>query len=536
MTDLLKGKSSKRRPRGCGCFLAILVLLAGLAAMGWRYADRELAAPVAIEGASNATPVVDPDFVPTPVAGGVSAHPHMAMLSNGSMHADGYQSDTHVAAGPFGAGLEVRSRRAGNGLPRQCATFVYRSDGKPVTLCGGVSGFRIVLLDPQTLNALATYDMPMRPSSFQAAIKRDMDVIMSDSSGGAYLFLDNQDRVIFADARQQIQRIKAVESDGKWQFVADKSWDMRGHVPHDCLNWDNWFPSGECDMMTTVLPDYQGRYWWTTRFGRVGTLDPETGKVAQVRLGGEEIQNALAVDRSAVYVLSDHAQYAFAAGADGKPVQQWRHPYDRGAGRKIGSINQGSGTTPTLLGDDLLTFADNADPRINIIVLRSGALKPGQQRAICKVPVFAAGASATDNSMIGWGRSIILENNAGYTSAFQQQDWNAVTGGVVRVDVRADGSGCDIVWTSPLKAPSVVAKLSAGNGIAYFYSFDLTADGKQNWSVVGLDFRTGKQVLKVPTGQGRGYDNNWASLSISPDGALYAGMMGGLAQVRNKDR
>ena len=107
---------------------------------------------------------------------------------------------------------------------------------------------------------------------------------------------------------------------------------------------------------------------------------------------------------------------------------------------------------------------------------------------------------------------------------------------MVRVDVRADGSGCDIVWTSPLKAPSVVAKLSAGNGIAYFYSFDLTADGKQNWSVVGLDFRTGKQVLKVPTGQGRGYDNNWASLSISPDGALYAGMMGGLAQVRNKDR
>jgi len=239
------------------------------------------------------------------------------------------------------------------------------------------------------------------------------------------------------------------------------------------------------------------------------------------------------MDSRAVYVLSDHAQYAFSAGKDGKPVQLWRSAYDRGTKRKVGSINQGSGTTPTLLGDNWITFADNANGRINIVVLRRS-----DGSRICAEPVFQDGASATDNSMIGWGRSIILENNAGFTSAYEQKDWNAVAGGVVRVDVNADESGCETVWTSPLKVPSVGPKLSAANGIAYFYSFDLTrnVDGKltQDWSIVGLDFQTGNQVIKIPTGRGRKFDNNWASMSIAPNGDFYAGMTGGLLQVRRK--
>ena len=105
---------------------------------------------------------------------------------------------------------------------------------------------------------------------------------------------------------------------------------------------------------------------------------------------------------------------------------------------------------------------------------------------------------------------------------------------MVRVDIRADESGCDTVWTSPLKAPSSVAKLSASNGIAYYYSFDQGLQGTQDWSIVGLDFRTGKQVIKIPTGRGKVFDNNWASMSIGPDGSLYVGTTRGLVQVRSQ--
>jgi hypothetical protein len=513
--------------------LALIAAVIGGTTFWWNNANREIVAMLPIPGGSTAAITWDKTFVPMPVEGAINANPHLAAGTNGTMHGDGGQSDTHLAAGPFGGDLEVRTRRSGNGLPRQCSTFVYRSDGKPVMMCGGLSGFRMVLLDPDTLAALATFDLPMRPSSFEAAVKRDMGIMMNDSSGGAYLFLDNQDKLVFANSNWVVQRLSARRAGTGWRFEVDREWDLKPYVPHDCLNWNNWFPSGECDKVTTVMPDHEGRYWWTTRGGRVGLLDPVRFNVAQIRLKGEEIQNALAMDKDAVYVLSDHAQYAFRAGRGGAPEQIWRTPYDRGTGRKIGSINQGSGTTPTLLGEKWITFADNADGRINIVVLRRG---DGSQ--VCKVPVFDADASATDNSMIGWGRSIILENNAGFKSAHQQTDWNAVRGGVVRVDVRADESGCDTIWTSPLKVPSVVPKLSAASGIAYFYSFELAkdAEGKQtqNWFVVGLDFKTGKEVIRIPTGQGRSFDNNWASMSIAPNRDFYAGVTGGVVQVRRK--
>lgn len=501
----------------------------------WINANREIrdARPIAGQARSGIT--FDRNFVPVAVEGELNRNPYLAADANGTMHGDGGQSDTHLAAGPFGPDLEVRSRRAGNGLPRQCSTFVYRSDGKPVVMCGGLAGFRMVLLDPDTLAALAHFDLPVRPSSFEAFVKRDMGIMMNDSSGGAYMFLDNRDRLVFANSQWVVQRLVAEQRNGDWSFRVERQWDLKPYVPHDCFNWNNWSPDSECDKVTTVMPDHGGRYWWTTRNGRLGTLDPESGSVRVHKLAGEEIQNALAMDARAVYVLSDHAQYAFAADRSGRPVQLWRAPYDRGTTRKIGSIHQGSGTTPTLLGNRWITFADNADGRINIVVLRRN-----DGSRICSVPVFAEGASATDNSMIGWGRSIILENNAGFKSAHEQSDWNAIAGGVVRVDVRADESGCDTVWNAPLKSPSVVPKLSAKSGIAYFYSFDLATDAKgklvQDWSIVGLDFRTGKQVIKIPTGPGKPFDNNWASMSIAPNGDFYAGMTGGLVQVRSKGR
>lgn len=517
-----------RRPRrGCGCLIAPLILLVFAAAILWRHLDREIAGAMPIPGAATAAMSWDADFKPKPVEGLFNGHAFLAPGANSTMHGDGGQSDTHMVAGPFGPGWELRTRRSGNGMPRQCSTFVHRSDGKVVAMCGGLSGFRMVLLDPQSLTALASFDLPIRPSAFEAVVKRDRSIMQNDSSGGAYLFLDNRDRVVFADSRWVVQRLAAKQSGGSWSLAVDGEWDLKAHVPNDCLNWNNWFTSGECDKVTTVIADARGLLWWTTRNGRLGTLDPESGRIVVVPLG-EEIQNALAVDDRAVYALTDHAQYAFVAGADGRPRQLWRAPYDRGSQRKVGSINQGSGTTPTLLGRDWITFADNADGRINVVVLRRT-----DGSAVCKLPVFAEGASATDNSMIGWGRTIVLENNAGYTNAHQHRDWAAIRGGVVRIDIRADGSGCDKVWEVPLVSPSVVPKLAAQSGIAWFYSPSLSGVS-QDWALVGLDMTSGREVARIPTGRGKGFDNNWSSISLAPDGTLYIGTTQGMVQVRRK--
>ena len=526
---------AKRSKRGCGCMVFLLIAL-GLLATGWYVrANSENPAAEPLPNASSEAAWWDETFVPAPVEGELLELPSVAAGGLGTMHADAAQSDVHRDAAPVGADLTVRSRIAGGQLPRQCATQTFRKDGLLVAMCGGIAGFRLTLIDPETLDSLATYDLGMRSSALKTLVTRDLSHTFSDSSGGAYFLLDSEDRVIVGDPRQRIKRIAARNTDGEWSFAVEDEWDMTPHVPSDCLWFTNWFPEeGACDGITTVMPWSDGRLWWTTRGGIVGTLDPERGTVQTLQLDGEEIQNALAADEDAVYVLTDHAQYALKAGEAGKPRVAWKHTYDRGSARKLGSINQGSGTTPTLLGDGFITFTDNADERINLVVLRRGALGEGEAREICRVPIFAAGASAAENSMIGLGRSIVIENNSGYTNAVDHKDWSAVKGGVTRIDIRADDSGCDTVWESDLVVPSVVPKLSQPAGIAYFYSFDLNDVGIPQWYLAGLDWTTGKLVQRIPTGAGMEWNNNWSAISIGPDGSLYAGTTRGLLQVRPK--
>ena len=519
------------KKKGCLWLLLVpVVLIAALVAF-MLIRDVETVEAVAFEGRSSAPVVYDESFVPEALGGSIPQFPGLAPTGSVTIHSDAFQSDTHPGPGPLGSDLEVTSRLAGSGNARQCATILFRTDGNVVAMCGGLLGFRVVMLDPADMSLLAKFDLPSRPSNFQAVVKRDMEIVFSDSSG-AYMFLDDQDRVVLSDSKYRVQRLEAVEGDDGWELRREQVWSLKDYVPSDCQNWNNWFASGPCDVITTVMPGPDGRYWWVTRNGIVGTLNPETGAVAKIDLDGEEIQNAIAMDDTYVYVLSDTAQYAMTAGADGVPQAVWSYTYDRGSARKLGAINQGSGTTPTLLGTQYLAFADNADGRGNAVVIRRDALAPGQDRLVCKVPMFDEGASATENSMIGWGRSIIIENNAGFRNAITQESYADVTGGVMRIDINEAGDGCDVIWTSPLKVPSVVPKMARGSGVAWFTSFTEQAGGEPEWALVGLDFKTGREVLRIPTGTGNAWNNNWSAIAIAEDGTLYQGSYGGLIQVR----
>jgi len=474
------------------------------------------------------------------------SHPFMAAPGRSAMHSDGASSDTHPFPSPRGHNTQVNSRRGARWAGGMCATVTFDREGNLVALCTSGISLSLTLLAPRTLETLAQFPLPGRPSTFAALVHRDVEKIMSDTSGGAYFFLDYEDRVVLADSRQHVQRIghRRVVGEGKasegmaqgdgassWEFYLDREWDLSAQVPNDCLDWDNWFPTGECDPMTAVMPDYRGLIWWVTRKGRIGTLSAESGIVRVLQLDGEEIQNGFSVADDGVYVVSDHALYGLQAKPDGTPTVLWREIYDRGTSRKIGAINQGSGTTPTLLGENYVSITDNADGRINLLVYRRRASMSGA-RLVCKTPLFEVGASATDNSTIGFDRTLLVENNAGYQNAIVQRDWSAVAGGIERVDIREDESGCDVVWQSRERSPSTVAKLSLQTGLAYYYTFDRPAvDGDNQWYLTAIDVRSGETRLRVPTGTGRRFDNNWAPISLGPDGTAYIGVINGLVAV-----
>ncbi|UVJ44669.1 hypothetical protein NVV94_03430 [Pseudomonas sp. LS1212] len=508
-------------------------LLIALPLLGVLSACSEPHDPVPLASESNAPALIGAAATAHPLTGAIPANPYMAANGSSYMHADGYSSDSHPGPGPLGREMQVNSRDGSRKPGGMCPIHTFDSQGRLVVLCANLMQFELQLLEPRTLKLLARYPLPPRPSTFHALITLDPDKIMADTSG-AYFYVDEQDRVVIADAEQHIQRIAhRQDSTGRWVFEEVDSWDLSDKVPHDCARPTAWFPKGECDPITGVMPDHQGLIWWITRRGRIGTLNPHTGQVQGSQLVGEEIQNGLSVAADGVYLVSDHAMYRFAADADGKPVQGWREAYDRGTARKVGAINQGSGTTPTLLGSRYVTITDNSDERINLLVYRREQNFAGD-RLICKIPVFGKGASATDNSAIGWGRSIILENNHGYTSAFAQKDWQAVSGGISRVDIREDESGCDLVWQSAERSPSVVPKLSVANGLVYFYTYEPQPEGENAWYLMALDFESGKTQFKALSGVGQAFDNNWSPITLAPDGTAYVGTFGGLVALWDK--
>lgn len=471
---------------------------------------------------------------PVPGKGPVQ-HPYLAPNGRSGMHADGAGSATYPWSGPLGRDPEVSSEKIA-AVGGECATVTFDAAGRLVTVCGTFSGFLLKLLDPRTLGTLAEYKLPQRSSTVEAITRLDFEKIFKDTSGGAYFYLDNRDRVVLADSRQHVLRIAhRQKADGSWEFAVENDWDLTSLVPHDCVSWTNLFPSGVCDPVTSVMPDWDGRIWWVTRLGRVGTVDPATGALRAIRLDGEEIQNSFSVAEDGVSIVTDHALYSFRADADGVPRVQWRETYDRGTGTKPGSVNQGSGTTPDLFGteDQYVAITDNADDRMNVLVYRRGAGVPAAERLVCKVPVFGSGASTTDNSLISWGNSLVVENNYGYENPSTLLLGRSVVGGAARIDVRADGSGCDTVWESDVRSPSTVPKLSTANGLLYFYEKRPNFWGIDAWYLTAVDFRTGQRAFSRFTGTGLSYDNNWAPITIGPDGTAYVGVFNGIVAVRD---
>ena len=89
-----------------------------------------------------------------------------------------------------------------------------------------------------------------------------------------------------------------------------------------------------------------------------------------------------------------------------------------------------------------MSITDNADP-MNVVVYRTAKkLKKGQKRVVCAVPVFGKGASATENSLMGTGRSLIAENNYGYQDPFSTSMGAPTVAGFARVDVNKKRTGC----------------------------------------------------------------------------------------------
>ncbi|MBL1075767.1 hypothetical protein JK358_15330 [Nocardia sp. 2] len=448
---------------------------------------------------------------PRPVTGipPVPQHPGLAASGNSGIHNDGWMSDTYTRPGPLGNDTRVDSLLLGS----ECGSVAFDRAGRIVATCPGLNP-GLYLIDPAEMRVLGRYALPgkgpaefLKPGAF------------TNFGGGAYFYLDDQDRAVVGSSSGHV--LVLAENAAADGFTLERDYDLTGVLwPGETLN--------------SVLPDSDGLLWFVAKTnGVVGTIDPETGAVQVIRLGeGSEgqIENSFAVGVDGdVYIATNRELLRFDAGPGGTPEITWRVTYGNSGQHKPGQVDDGTGTTPTLLPGGYVAITDNSDP-MNVVVYRTA--RDTAQREVCSVPVFAKGAGNTENSLIGAGKSLIVENNYGYTGPEATLGGRTTTPGFARVDIDDDGNGCHLVWTNDtVAAPTVVPKLSLATGLIYAYTKGNEITDPWYWTA--LDFRTGKLVWQRLSGTGPQYNNNYAGLAIGPDGAAYLGVLGGLIKLRD---
>lgn len=436
-------------------------------------------------------------------------HPFLHAQGQNSMHNDSYQSDSYLWSGPLGH-QPVVSSMAFHPLVGNCVAAVEDLQGRLISTCVTPFGVTLVARDKHSLAILArkkiTHWLP----------------IGAKFGGGVYFHLDHQGRVLLASNAPAIELWSLVNTDDELRWHQEQKIELSSALSK-VIDREH--------RVIDVMPDWQGNYWFITRGGLIGSSDRDGEDIQVQALKGEGIDNALAIGPLGVFVVSDHAMYRLQRNAVGQQQVVWRAAYDRGSAPKPGTMGHGSGTTPTLVGNDYVSITDNADGQVNVLVYpQQGA---GQQPTLCKVPVFPVDKGTSENSLSSFGNSLIIENNFGYQGPF-----NNITAepGLARIDILPEQKRCEIVWENRnISSPSAVPKVSLETGLIYIYTRDASnPEELQAWYFTAINAHTGELAFKQLTGIGPGFNNHYGSISITPDGTAYVGVLQGVIKIKDR--
>ncbi|MDQ3287304.1 MAG: hypothetical protein M3Q42_03405 [Pseudomonadota bacterium] len=440
-----------------------------------------------------------------PKSGAMRPHPRLAPLP--AIHLDHYNSAVSDYPTPTATDeltlKTVRNRRAGRiGL---CLNFMVDPNGNLLGFCGdpgidwGLTGvaFQLSILD-------STSYQPIDAMDVSTGVKLGDNSCEAEEDDGAplnlgYFVMDDLGRVIFADDSNVINFVK-VAGTGAAVLQRVATIDMTSKpLPgmHAGLRLN-----ARDHQIAQVMPDYTDGYWFTgTGNSREAAF---VGHISGARTidyfhqfdqghgSNEKIQNGIAMDASGIYVLSDHALYKFEMVA-GRGRVAFSHDYRRASTCKpeAGTIAHfGSGSTPTLLGDDLVAFTDNADGRVNVIVLNRHRSPTNGRRQVCSVPVFSRGRSANENTLVGYRNSLIVQNWWGAPTRINAHT-DGMAPGVWRIDVALDRNSCRVVWRNNDISSTATAKLSTRTGLIYL---PVENYGAEQLQLAMIDFETGREA------------------------------------------
>ncbi|MCS7213524.1 MAG: hypothetical protein NZ927_04815 [Candidatus Calescibacterium sp.] len=369
--------------------------------------------------------------------------------------------------------------------------------------------------------------------------------------GGIYSFIDHQD-CIWTSTDATIHRL--CERDSK--FEEDMRFEINKIKP-DLFSEDEtilslmplYRTSGMISIAFLTLginyireedilkPQVTG-----AKLGIIKINNRESVDLHSLKFEGEAIQNALALDREDnIYVVTNRKAYKIKfRESDGSFEIKWAYTYDSGEPpeniRCEGNISDfnclllnylervrffdGSGTTPTLMGDneEYVGFADGSRP-MKVIVLRT---KDGTPVEIDQpIPFIYDQLSQTENTFAYINKKFVIENN------------NPNEKGVACYQIKGEygREKIELIWVNrDVFAPNAVPLVSGSSELAYFYEMLES----QKWFLTALDLNNGKIKFRLPIGNGLEFNSLYSPLNLNDKKEIYIPLFGKILRIKEK--
>ena len=557
-------------------------------------------------------------------------HPHLNNSVPNSMHEDSYVSDVTNNKGPVPDGAEVQYfhvREKGGQFSGLVPSFNFLTEDTLVVLSFGRSKTHLLLIAASdTLKLVDALEVPGREySPFALLTKKKRMKLFRNTAGGAYSFLGNDRYMHIPGPDNEIYRVPV--GNGRFDHERVEKVDLVEQMHRGDFLDDFMDKRSKTNIVTSVMPDANGNVWFTSQHGIVGlihysdTHENECPKVyaKMISMIGlipklnhnfhtnyeswedlpyflrfakeltpeireqareyyhinhsdfEEIQNSIAVGKDGVYVLSDLALHKLWFNEATKEIElhpDWQENfkaggplYDNDYQRKPGQLNRGSGSSPTLIDDRFIVITDNDTGQVNLCIFaqEDGAL-------VGKFPLFEHGQSAVENSVVGYGNSIIVANNYGILDPFEV---DPTPGGLIRFDydetTRKFAQKPD--WPPyvdyTIDPNMATPKLSTASGLVYVYNRRDTKDDDdefREFQLTAIDFESGMRVFSIIPYFEEGefddtvggfirnaslgkdfydrkvFNNLWSTFSFGPGNTLYSAAFRGFVRYSSDDK
>jgi hypothetical protein len=281
----------------------------------------------------------------------------------------------------------------------------------------------------------------------------------------------------------------------------------------------------------------------------------------------EEIQNSFSIGPDGVYVVSSIALHKLRFNNESKKIEMdpsWEltfsekgdQIYPNDCLQKKGQLNDGSGTTPTLMDNRFVVIADNDYHQINVNIYsqKDGSL-------VSRHKVFKKDSSACENSIVAYHNSLFIGNTYNYTDPFND---NETPGGINRFDYNEKTEKFELREDWPadfIDAKTATPKMSTITGLIYVYNREEETDDRYpNWQIMSIDFETGKKVFYIrPDFDTGGFNDNisflmksfalglkhyeekvfnniWATYTFGPNNSIYIGAYRGFLKFFRSPR